>query len=829
MSFIPLKSPPRGLVPGVALLMVGAICGSARATTYEVAPAGNDASSGLAAAPWKTLQKAALTVKPGDTVLINDGTYAGFRVRTSGTAAARITFKSKSKWGAKITSVNPSADADWVTVLSASYITIDGLEVSGSTRAGIGVRTLFDGTGADTRDNIVQNCFCHDNGLPSGGAHDGIFTGFALNFTAQDNVCDHNGEHGIYVSNSADNPIVRRNRCSNNRNCGIQLNADANTQVNGQGDGLISNWLVENNVIYGNGAGGGAGVNLDGDVNGVCRNNLIYSNTASGIALYGIDGAQASNHNLVVNNTIYDPNSPRGAIVLLDGANSNNAFNNILISGIGIDVGVVSGFTHDYNVVSSYSGAAATAHEKNATAAALFVAPGSNFRLAANSPALNAGVAAFGGANAPATDIENAARPAGAAFDIGCFESGASPQPTPTPTATPTATPTPEPTATPTPTPTPTAKPGTLRFSVAKTTVNEGAGTATITVQRVDGSDGAISVHYATVDGGSATPTTDYTATSGQIAFAAGDAAPKTFKVAIVNDSLIEAEETINLHLSAPVGGAVLDATLQNAVLAIADNDAADTTAPTVAFLRPINSAYTNNLNEIVGTAKDEGGAGLYRVTLQIIRLSDGLFWSGTAWGKDQIQLTTTLTDGRWVRSTGNPAGDLLPEGLYRLRAYAYDKAGNRGYSLITITVNKTRPLLTIENPAANANLQKLPVISGAASDDIGITRVAISIQRGSDGLFWSGTAWTSVAVALETTYQSGHWSRSSGNPPEFTAMNPQFPPGPCRVFARAYDRAGNSTALAHNFTLSASTTGVIEAPSGSGNLAELPRAEHFG
>lgn len=403
------------------------------AATYEVSPSGNDANAGSAAQPWKTLIKAATTVQAGDTVLVNNGTYAGFRMRTSGTAAARITFKSKTKYGAKITSPGPNNDPDLIAILSASYVTIDGFEVSGAPRAGIGVRSMFTDDGSDTRDNIVQNCYCHDNGLPSGGAHDGIFTGFALNFTAQDNICDHNGEHGIYISNSADNPIVRRNVCSNNRASGIQLNADLNTG-DGNQDGIISNWLVEGNTIFGNGTSGGAGINLDGDINGICRNNLIYNNLASGIALFQIDGGAPSSNNLIVNNTIYNPNSNRGAILMQDGAGNNTVFNNILISGKGMDIGPGSTFQHDYNIVSSYVGASASAHESSATAAQLFVNAGANdFHLAAASPALNSGVATFNGKNAPANDIENNARPSGAAFDRGSYETVTAPPATQAP------------------------------------------------------------------------------------------------------------------------------------------------------------------------------------------------------------------------------------------------------------------------------------------------------------------------------------------------------------------------------------------------------------
>ena len=54
---------------------------------------------------------------------------------------------------------------------------------------------------------------------------------------------------------------------------------------------IISFALVERNIIYENGVGGGSGINCDGVSDSIFRNNLLYNNHASGISLYGIDGA----------------------------------------------------------------------------------------------------------------------------------------------------------------------------------------------------------------------------------------------------------------------------------------------------------------------------------------------------------------------------------------------------------------------------------------------------------------------------------------------------------------------------------------------------------
>jgi Protein of unknown function (DUF1565). len=135
--------------------------------------------------------------------------------------------------------------------------------------------------------------------------------------TIENNVCTRSAQqHGIYVSNSGDNPVVRGNVCWGNFSCGIHMNGDASQG----GDGIISGALVENNVLYNNGAGGGSGINCDGVQNSTIRNNLIYNTHASGISLYRIDGGGPSSGNLVVNNTVLVAADGRWALNVSDGA-----------------------------------------------------------------------------------------------------------------------------------------------------------------------------------------------------------------------------------------------------------------------------------------------------------------------------------------------------------------------------------------------------------------------------------------------------------------------------------------------------------------------------
>ncbi|HEX6184662.1 MAG TPA: Calx-beta domain-containing protein [Pyrinomonadaceae bacterium] len=122
--------------------------------------------------------------------------------------------------------------------------------------------------------------------------------------------------------------------------------------------------------------------------------------------------------------------------------------------------------------------------------------------------------------------------------------------------------------------PSPCDVPGSLQFSSPTYTVGEAGTTATITVTRTDGTDRAVSVSYATSNG-TATAGSDYTAASGTLNFADGDDS-ETFTVPISEDALDEADETVNLTLSSPGGGASLGSQ-STATLTITDNDAAPT------------------------------------------------------------------------------------------------------------------------------------------------------------------------------------------------------------------------------------------------------------
>ncbi len=125
--------------------------------------------------------------------------------------------------------------------------------------------------------------------------------------------------------------------------------------------------------------------------------------------------------------------------------------------------------------------------------------------------------------------------------------------------------------AAPPPPPPPPPSNGTLQLSAATYAAAEGAGTVTITVTRTGGSAGAVSARLATSNG-TAAEAADYTATDTFVTFAAGDTTAKTVTVPILQDTTDEPDETVNLTLSTPTGGATLGAQT-SAVLTITDDD----------------------------------------------------------------------------------------------------------------------------------------------------------------------------------------------------------------------------------------------------------------
>ncbi|MBN2587164.1 MAG: right-handed parallel beta-helix repeat-containing protein [Candidatus Fermentibacteraceae bacterium] len=409
------------LLPLVLLPFSAAFC-----ATYFVSNEGSDSWSGTSPdSAFATLQHAADLVAPGDSVLAMDGSYDGFDLRSGGTGSQPVTFATAGNqvW---IDHENP-VTPDGINIEGAHWVVVDGYNLTGLPRNGVRVALADHVT--------VRNCYCGDC------YERGIFTAFAEWVTIEYNECCGSiDEHGIYHSNSGDHPVIRFNVCHSNSSCGIHMNGD----LSSGGDGIISDALVEGNIIYGNGESGGSGINCDGVVESSIWNNLLYMNHAGGISLYMIDGASGSHHVNVYNNTIVQPEDGRWGLNINTGSTYASVLNNTVLTAhpwrgsISIDDSSREGFQSDFNLtedrfsvdggdtvipLSQWQSLGYGASTQVCLGWGMTFADwqGGDYHNAPGSQALDSGTSLV---QPPVTsDLDGVPRPQGTGFDIGCYES----------------------------------------------------------------------------------------------------------------------------------------------------------------------------------------------------------------------------------------------------------------------------------------------------------------------------------------------------------------------------------------------------------------------
>jgi hypothetical protein len=348
---------------------------------------------------FKTLQEAADASEGGDLVAVMPGVHAGFAVgeRPGAGDGAYIHFKALGDPG-EVTIDRPAEgkDRNWMVMVQAGHhVIIDGFDLAGTTgpgldpvgpRAGIFLDGDFTVSSKLTHHVVVINNFSHNHrswGLHSTDTHTVLMQGNLFALSCQ--------EHSAYVSDGSDNYVIRRNIFFASRSSGLQCNLDpqASTQellrhpelapygemqpTREWAEGLLSlatekfgehnfpdgrgvNFIIEDNVVNGNGKGGGGSFNFAGLQESLIQNNLVYENFTTGIAgwdnMNPYDAPLANpgpsdpekfkgledlpiwgcHSNIIRNNTVMMQNPSRMAFLLWHGSWGNKVRNNIFIN-----------------------------------------------------------------------------------------------------------------------------------------------------------------------------------------------------------------------------------------------------------------------------------------------------------------------------------------------------------------------------------------------------------------------------------------------------------------------------------------------------------------
>lgn len=129
---------------------------------------------------------------------------------------------------------------------------------------------------------------------------------------------------------------------------------------------------------------------------------------------------------------------------------------------------------------------------------------------------------------------------------------------------------------------------GTLQFGAATQQVAETAGTATIAVTRTSGSNGTVTIAYATANG-TATSPDFYTATTGVLSFEEG-ITTQNISVPIINNALGQANKDFKINLTTITGGALAGTVLSTTITIV--NDDTDFT-PGLTKITPVRTGVT--------------------------------------------------------------------------------------------------------------------------------------------------------------------------------------------------------------------------------------------
>ena len=401
-------------------------------------PAARDDNPGSEARPWKTIQKAANTLAPGQAVYVKAGTYAPFTINVHGTPGEYVTFSAAPGDEHKVVidgTDDTSANRQCIYAKGKSYIRINGFRCYNALNSGIWVEGSDAGTvGIRITNNQVYKT--GNAGIMCAGLIMGRTT--QQEDRLQDVIIEHNdisrtneprgGNECISVGGGVDGVIVRHNYVHDSEQYGIDFKF-------GVQDGAIYDNHIHTMEKH--------GIYLD-TASRYVKNVVVYDNTiydcTNGIVMARESGGTSKTLQFVAiyNNLVYD-NRKFGVMAYRHKRDDNRTgvfadvqiFNNTIFrngrDGVrlhGVE-GVAKRFVVANNII--YQNKPDVVNKVGAAMLSnlmgkdpLFVSTGKkpDLHLRANSPAVDAA----GTEHVPLRDADGVRRPQGRRADCGAYE-----------------------------------------------------------------------------------------------------------------------------------------------------------------------------------------------------------------------------------------------------------------------------------------------------------------------------------------------------------------------------------------------------------------------
>lgn len=430
----------------LSVLVAAGVLSSAGAAVYHVSPAGCDTNAGTEALPWLTVQKAASSVAPGDTVLIRNGQYKEHVVITrSGAPGKPITFANYPGHAPEINAAQdlPADDLSQpprrrglgrfstVQLFNVTNVHVRGLKLANGSVSGFYAQNC---------DSIsVRECHIHDT--MSSGIKIIKCTNVIIDNNEIERACLRSAEEAITVKIFSEHVQVSSNHVHHSDTEGIDIKEGSrNVCVFGnhvhdmRRQGLYTDaWNVPtfnvsfyDNIVHDCAMGITVGAETGGLLSNVwVFNNVVYNCKWPGLIVAGW-GDRANIGPMLdirfVNNTIHNCGGSdewNGALSFETGMASNVLVRNNIFSRCAPPLIAVkqaaAAVTIDHNLFFGESSVKGTAFVEGDPK---FVnAAAGDFRLLPGSPAIGKGSSA----GAPRTDSDGVVRPDGHC-DIGAFQ-----------------------------------------------------------------------------------------------------------------------------------------------------------------------------------------------------------------------------------------------------------------------------------------------------------------------------------------------------------------------------------------------------------------------